>query len=274
VTVLVSMPSFGCAATLAEAVESVLGQTHRDLVLVVVNDGGDPDVAWGPIAHVDDPRLVRFDLEENRGRYWCDAVTLWATHGCSHWSPHDADDVSHTARLERTLEKMDDAQAAFGAFAWVRDGQETRVRYPNLTRVDDEGRLCHTASHVALYRTATAKFVGGPNPTFRVAYDTLFTRLVQLTSTCVVVDEPLYVYRERRGSLTKDRRTGIGSPARRKAHVALDVMHTTAMHTKSRDFERCFGPASWPDDVRAAVFEDVRRLSTLLNKDDVLCGAR
>ena len=71
--ITVSMPYYACPATLGRAVESVLGQTHRDLTLVVVNDG-DRRSPWPLLADIDDDRLVRFDLAENRGRYFADAI--------------------------------------------------------------------------------------------------------------------------------------------------------------------------------------------------------
>src|SRR5262245_35812210 len=76
--VTVSIPYFRCKPYICRAVESILEQTYHHLTVVVVNDG-DPEPPWDQLAHIDDPRLVRFNLAANYGRYFVDAVVLNAT---------------------------------------------------------------------------------------------------------------------------------------------------------------------------------------------------
>lgn len=71
-TVTVVIPTYRNPGTLARAVESVLAQDYTDLVCLVINDGADPADTWAPLAHLNDPRLVRFDLTENRGRFYAE----------------------------------------------------------------------------------------------------------------------------------------------------------------------------------------------------------
>src|ERR1039457_1012362 len=73
--ITVSLPYFSDRPFLRRAVESVLGQTHGDLTLIVVNDGDLPE-PWDLLADINDPRLVRFDLGAHRGRFFADAVAL------------------------------------------------------------------------------------------------------------------------------------------------------------------------------------------------------
>jgi hypothetical protein len=62
----VMVPAYNAAATLHEAVVSVLGQTCGDLELIVVDDGSETPVAE-LLAEFDDPRLRILRHERNRG---------------------------------------------------------------------------------------------------------------------------------------------------------------------------------------------------------------
>ena len=65
--VSVLLPSYNHAAFIDEAIASVLGQTFRDLELVIVDDGS-TDGSWERIERFDDGRIVRH-RQENRGAH-------------------------------------------------------------------------------------------------------------------------------------------------------------------------------------------------------------
>ena len=93
-----SIPHYGPGDYLRFAVESILGQTHRDLTCVVVFDGD--RTGWNTIDDIDDARLVRHVLGENRGRYFADQVVLDATQS-DYFLVQDSDDWSEPGRVER-----------------------------------------------------------------------------------------------------------------------------------------------------------------------------
>src|SRR5712692_1784143 len=95
--VTVSIPYFQCKQYICKAVESILGQSHTNLTLVVVNDGDD-DPPWDQLTYIDDPRLVRFDMRSNHGRYFADTVVLNATTD-NYLVIQDADDWSEPDRI-------------------------------------------------------------------------------------------------------------------------------------------------------------------------------
>lgn len=64
--VSVVLPVYQQAALLRAAIESVLAQSHRDLELIVVDDGSGPDVAAVLDAFAGEPRLRRL-RQDNRG---------------------------------------------------------------------------------------------------------------------------------------------------------------------------------------------------------------
>lgn len=107
--ITVSIPYFRCQSYIRKAVESILAQTHRGLLVIVVNDGDD-QATWGELTHIDDPRLIRFDLKANRGRYFADAVVL-NTIDSPYFAVQDADDWSEPQRLAVLLRALREAHA-------------------------------------------------------------------------------------------------------------------------------------------------------------------
>jgi len=64
--VSIIMATFNRAATLPRAIASVLGQSHSDLELIIVDDGSTDSTA-DILRRLDDPRVRSFALPSNRG---------------------------------------------------------------------------------------------------------------------------------------------------------------------------------------------------------------
>lgn len=222
-TITVSMPYHGTAGTVARAAASVLGQTHTDLRLIVVNDGGGPDV-WEPLTHIDDPRLIRFDLDVNHGRYWADAVTLAAA-GTEWWTVCDSDDTVNLDHLECLLDAADEhTEAVMGGYT-VHRGSNAYLRVPEPDGHRWGGRLRHTTHLGAvLWRAESLRSIGGPNPAWRIAYDTMLTALAAEHLNVVFTPHSGYHQYTRKGSLTTERATRKGSQARQDAWAAREAI--------------------------------------------------
>lgn len=243
--VTVSMPYWGCRRTVRTAVDSVLAQTYENLRLVVVNDGDSPS-AWETLAGVDDPRLIRFDLPSNRGRYYADAVVLAAT-DTPWFAVHDADDWSEPAWLQDLVVRAveDGAVAAFSPQVLHHGNRQrvepvhqqlaTQIRLPQLTQL---------AHHAGVYRTSELHAAGGYHPAYRIGYDTMIVNLVRMVGRCVVSPVPRYHRVYRFGSLTTSRQTGFGSPARVAVKRKLQELYQVALRTD---------PAGLADMVRATI---------------------
>lgn len=212
----VSMPFHPATSGLvARAVRSVLNQSHRDLVLVVVNDGGGDD-AWKPLRRFRDDRLVRFDLAANEGRYYADAVVLGASER-EWWTPHDSDDWSERSRYANLLARTDHSvDVVLGGWVTSHPSGRSSIKMPRL--VFDDQRLRYQANHVGLWRTEALRSIGGPHPEWRYAYDTLMVGLATRHLSVVTSDDAGYHHEVRPGSLSSSRETGIGSQARTLAH--------------------------------------------------------
>jgi predicted O-methyltransferase YrrM len=236
------MPYRGCPDTVRRAVDAVLGQTHTDLVLVVVADGSDQN-PWPYLADITDERLVRLDLPEQRGRYFADAVTLAA---CTSplWTVHDADDVADPGWLATMLAALEPADADVVLTA-------QRVHHLNGRAATErvipwgDGAYRHHAHMAGLWSTRWLREIGGPHPGYQIGYDTLLTGAALAAGRAVVLDDVLYDRHKRRGSLTTSPATGQRSALRRTTVARLRAL--------------------WPDMVDAA--PDTAALRQVLTAD-------
>ena len=100
-TISVVLPARNAAATIERAARSILDSTHRELELIIIDDGSTDDTAE-VIRQIDDPRLRLIQQElggvcaaANRGTNEARAPVI---------ARMDADDFSHPKRLEKQLD--------------------------------------------------------------------------------------------------------------------------------------------------------------------------
>jgi glycosyltransferase involved in cell wall biosynthesis len=225
--ITVSLPYFRCRPYLRRAVESILGQTHGDLTLIVLNDGDETE-PWDLLADIKDDRLVRFDLDSNRGRYFADAVALIATQD-QYFMVQDADDWSSPSRAEKTYEALREnrADAAFCAVTEYRPRRRVTRSYAKCTEPPPP-QLTDVAKYPAgIYRTHALRTVGC-YAGFRIGYDTLLLGLLSMSGRIAYVAEPLYNRSFRAESLTSSPHTGRDSAARRIAQAQLEALYDRA----------------------------------------------
>ena len=230
--VSVLMPARDAAATVRGAVRSILWQSHRDLELVVVDDGsGDATPELLARLSAADPRVkvVRSPARGvaaalNLGLARCDAEVV---------ARMDADDLAHPRRLALQLEALaaDPRLWAVGsqvrAFprGAVRDGMRRYVAWvnglvtPALVARDllVESPLVHPAATVR--RAALERLGGWREGPFPEDYD-LWLRASEAGAALTNLPAPLLLWRERKGRVTRtDPRCG------QDRHLALKCAH-------------------------------------------------
>ena len=99
--VSVVIPTYNHADYIAEAIRSVLNQTHIDYELIVVNDGS-TDHTSEVVKEFDDSRL-RYLEQENRGATAARNTGIRASHG-QYIALLDADDIWHPEKLQAHVE--------------------------------------------------------------------------------------------------------------------------------------------------------------------------
>jgi succinoglycan biosynthesis protein ExoO len=93
------IPTYQAEATLARAIESALGQTMRDIEIIVADDGS-TDATWEMVSAwlAKEPRLRALRSERNRGKSAMMNGAMYLARG--HWfAVLDADDCYHPDRL-------------------------------------------------------------------------------------------------------------------------------------------------------------------------------
>jgi glycosyltransferase involved in cell wall biosynthesis len=114
-TVSVVVPCFNSLAYLPETVASILGQHHRDLELVLVDDGGTDDLA-GWVASQDDPR-IRLVRQDNAGPSAARNTGIAESTG-DLVAFLDSDDTWEPEFLTRLVARFDDDRVGLAYCGW------------------------------------------------------------------------------------------------------------------------------------------------------------
>lgn len=132
VTVVVCV--YNAGRWLRPAVQSVMGQTHSQIQIIVIDDGS-TDGCMETIADLSDPR-IEIMRQANAGKPVALNKALAAARG-EFFAMHDADDISHPRRIERLVAFMrqhPNLAAVFSGFNLLIDN---RPRAPILNPKDE-----------------------------------------------------------------------------------------------------------------------------------------
>jgi glycosyltransferase involved in cell wall biosynthesis len=124
------MPVYNCAATVAEAIASILNQTLQDWELIVYDDGS-RDATLRVARGFSDPRIHILEGVVNRGLAACLNETIVYSRG-KFFARMDGDDISYPTRLQRQvafLESHSEVEVVAGsAIVFRSNGQVLGVR--------------------------------------------------------------------------------------------------------------------------------------------------
>ena len=201
---------------LAQAIESVLGQTHRELELVVIDDGSTDGSLAIMERYARADRRVRVFTQENRG------VTATANRGLEEargdWVARlDADDLFLPEKIERQLafvKRHPDLRIA-GTRGWFMndrgrslglvgtEGPFTREEFLRRRQSGEPVFFIHSST--LMHREAMLA-IGGYRTQFVQAEDVdLWLRAAERGYLLLKIPEPLVLYRIHRESLTMAR---------------------------------------------------------------------
>lgn len=213
----VSMPTYNTdPKLLRRAIKSVLNQDYKNLRLVVINDGGSkPKLPK-------DKRLFTIDLEENRGRYFCDAVTLLSLEE-GWFAVHDSDDWSEKNMYSSLMEAAKPYGAAYAPYWRHEIGKEPYIW--NIRNNPKKKMITRISWVSGVYSLNRMWAAGGINPSFRVGFDTLQTLLIMRTGKYGILDTPFYHYEKTKGSLTMSEETGMKTKIRLESRKRLEFLY-------------------------------------------------
>lgn len=128
--VTVAIPVFNSEQTLERCVRSAMGQTMRDLEILIADDAStDGSAALAERLAAEDPRIKVLRLSSNGGKPRAMNAMVWAARG--DWiAVLDADDAYHASRLECLVAAAEAAGAAMAAdnILYVDAGADQAVR--------------------------------------------------------------------------------------------------------------------------------------------------
>lgn len=246
VTVVICV--YNAGVHLRPSLESVLGQTHRNLEILVVDDGS-TDGCLESIRDLQDLR-IRIITQENRGKPSAMNAALDQMRG-EFYAVHDADDLSHPRRIEAQLLCLRDNPDVAGVYCGHQILLGDRCLAPTFRSKDREA--CH--DDVKMFRMPAHD----PTAMYRwsLVHDLRYATDLQIGEgldyilrvgerhPLLVVGECLYGYRIHSQSLTKrdpERRELLVREALRRACVrrGLDYSQHFGQSSRKRSGARDF----------------------------------
>ncbi len=206
------MPVYNSELYLAEAIESILGQTFTDFEFIIVDDGSEDssaEIIRSYAARDDRIRLIQ--LVVNAGEGAARKAGLDAAKG-ELYAPMDSDDVSLPERLRKQVHYLqaNPQIGAVGVYTHVvtedmqrKYDHEPPVRHAEIVLNHYVGIASGAYVHASLMcRRKLLVDAGGYDESLRYSPDLdLMTRLLGRTFFANIA-EHLYVYRRRAGQLT------------------------------------------------------------------------
>ncbi len=211
---------------LEQAITSVLGQTLDDFEFLIYRDGGQDQKVLDTLeryASLDS--RIELHHEPPRGLTRTLNVGLANAHG-RYIARHDADDWSEPDRFAKQVEFLEQHPeiAVCGSNAWMHQEQGTRLwetRFPlEPNKIKDAMQERNPFVHGAtMFRTATARRLGGYCEEFVCSQDyDFFWRMCDASGGANLPD-PLYHYRYRTGAVSGQRATD-----QARVHIATQAL--------------------------------------------------
>lgn len=263
IKVSVILPVYNNVADVDRALESILGQTHKNLEVFLVDDHSTDGVFEHVRSRYKDPRLHVIRLSKNAGLFALDNYVLKNHVTGDYVTWQDSDDYSDPSRIETQLRhalrydldaagtywrstRPDGSHRDIGtAFPHARPGTGTRALLESPFAKGGK-RLLLSGGTKALYKTDSLLMLGGFDGTKRFSQDSVFnSRFMRIFRTGAVAElQPLYYWVRRAGSLTTSARTGLFSLKRLRRRL-LDALPASARLNElyRRDEFRAFAHA-------------------------------
>lgn len=201
--VSIVLPTYNGSKNIRQSIESCLGQTHRNLELVVVDDGSSDDI-FGILSTYNDPRIKYFRHRNNLGL--AEALNTGfrsSTGEYLSWTSDDnyyaANAIEEMVRFLQTYPEVDFVYADWYGIDEKSTDQGPRIlknEPPDSLKVDNFIGACY------LYKKEVYETVGEYNPRTSLLEDYDYWIRVWKQFRMQRLFRPLYYYRFHQDSLT------------------------------------------------------------------------
>ncbi len=242
----VLIPAYNCAPYIEEAVQSILGQSYKDIEVLVADDGS-TDGTWKILERIArrDRRIVLHRNGENLGRARTPNILLQLARG-EYVARLDADDIALPQRLDRQLRFMEEKELDFCG-TWARTFGLPRDYVMAFPENDSEIRATllfqspFAQFTVMARRALLVRHLYRPEAGFAEDYD-LWVRLSG-DARMGNVPEALVLYRQHPSQASVAHATQQWDDARRARRLALELLGPPATEAEKAVHERIRYPA-------------------------------
>ena len=207
--VSIIMPAYNAAGFIAESIRSVQQQTYSTWELLVIDDAskdGTSKIVQELVAA--DSRIKLHVLPTNQGAGFARNIGIKAATG-DHISFLDADDLWKPHKLERQLQVMvrEEADVCYSSYELMDEGGKSlqkQIRALENLTLDKLRKANYVGNLTGIYN---AKNLGKIYcPLIRKRQDWgLWLLAVQKAGRAIGIKEPLALYRERKGSISRNK---------------------------------------------------------------------
>ena len=228
--VSVLLPVYNAQDYLAQAIDSILGQTFADFELIIINDGSSDD-SKAIIDSYRDPRILLID-QANAGLPISLNRAIAISRG-KYLARQDADDMSEPSRLAEQVHFLETNSdyALLGTWAQILEGQKQTDRM--LQHPTDNGEIqiklmfynCFVHSSVMMRKSVLDQcglYPEDPQKFPPEDYD-LWLRIAQVAKVANL-PKALLLYRELPGSISRQKLELMQARARKMSEHALITM--------------------------------------------------
>jgi len=205
-TVSVIMPTFNRVAYLAEAINSILSQTYKDLELIVVDDGStDSTPTLMEYFTKKDKRVRYLKLPKNMGISYARNFGVEHSKG-EYIAVMDSDDLSNPDRLKKQLKSIKGYDFSYSSYYLANEHAIIQaIHYPQKNVTMDDIRINGAWPHVTIMARREC-FEKTPYRDYRVNDDAfLVWDWFRAGYRGNWVKEPLVIVRTHPGNVSKER---------------------------------------------------------------------
>lgn len=202
--VSIIMPVYNDEAYIADAIDSVLKQTHQNLELIIIDDRSN-DESVRIAESFSDPRIKLFKLAANSGAAAARNVGLRNASG-DYVAFLDADDYWTQDKLEKQIAYMQDNDCQFCAsqyFVVSSNGEKLYLMdSPRTISKRAMRRCCYIGCLTAVYNRSVVGLIQVDERLKKRNDYAIWLQAMEKTSVCLSIPEPLAFYRLNQNGLS------------------------------------------------------------------------